>query len=86
VCVYGICDFSLYLPNVDLEISEVFESRRGNINISINNFKFANYRALKSGYIIYTRYNVIFYTINTYQRSIFDQPYNRTNNVDCIFF
>jgi len=34
---------------MDLEISEVFESRRGNICISTNNFKFTKYRVLKSG-------------------------------------
>ncbi|KAE9522000.1 hypothetical protein AGLY_017605 [Aphis glycines] len=34
---------------MDLEISEVFESRRGNICKSINNFKLTKYRVLKSG-------------------------------------
>ncbi|KAL4142962.1 hypothetical protein QTP88_005350 [Uroleucon formosanum] len=49
VCAHRISNSNLYLMNMVLEISEVFESRRGNICISINNFKFIKYCVLKSG-------------------------------------
>jgi len=67
---------------MDLEISEVFESRRGNICISVNNFKFTKYRVLKSGdfyfrctnkkcnglYVVNKLYNKVIRVINDHSK------------------
>ncbi|KAL4103446.1 hypothetical protein QTP88_018823 [Uroleucon formosanum] len=82
VCVHRIFNSNLYLVNMDLEISQVFESRRENIFISINNFKFAKYRVLKSGnfyfrctnkkcnglYVVNKLYTIVIQVINDHSK------------------
>jgi len=67
---------------MDLEISEVFESRRRNICIRVNNFKFTKYRVLKSGdfyfrctnkkcnglYVVNKLYNKVIRVINDHSK------------------